>query len=67
MPLLVPLPFRPKSDILKDPPSEANSIQSANATTKTSESNHASRYLRLECSAEGCSDDPVIVKDAHGL
>ncbi|EPQ19495.1 RING1 and YY1-binding protein [Myotis brandtii] len=34
---------KPKSDILKDPPSEANSIQSANATTKTSESNHTSR------------------------
>ncbi|XP_012892543.1 PREDICTED: RING1 and YY1-binding protein, partial [Dipodomys ordii] len=29
--------------ILKDPPSEANSIQSANATTKTSETNHTSR------------------------
>lgn len=38
------LPLRPKSDILKDPPSEANSIQSANATTKTSETNHTSRY-----------------------
>ena len=36
--------LRPKSDILKDPPSEANSIQSANATTKTSETNHTSRY-----------------------
>ncbi|XP_051059837.1 RING1 and YY1-binding protein-like [Phodopus roborovskii] len=34
---------KPKSDILKDPPSEANSIQSANATTKTSETNHTSR------------------------
>ncbi|XP_070247128.1 RING1 and YY1-binding protein isoform X1 [Myotis yumanensis] len=34
---------KPKSDILKDPPSEANSIQSASATTKTSESNHTSR------------------------
>ncbi|XP_054585485.1 RING1 and YY1-binding protein isoform X1 [Eptesicus fuscus] len=34
---------KPKSDVLKDPPSEANSIQSANATTKTSESNHTSR------------------------
>ncbi|KAK2086548.1 hypothetical protein P7K49_035973 [Saguinus oedipus] len=33
----------PKSGILKDPPSEANSIQSANATTKTSETNHTSR------------------------
>ena len=41
-------PFRPKSDILKDPPSEANSIQSANATTKTSETNHTSRYLKVE-------------------
>lgn len=40
--------LRPKSDILKDPPSEANSIQSANATTKTSETNHTSRYLKLE-------------------
>ncbi|XP_046281622.1 RING1 and YY1-binding protein [Marmota monax] len=34
---------KPKSDILKDPPSEANSIQSANATAKTSETNHTSR------------------------
>nr|XP_005910011.1 PREDICTED: RING1 and YY1-binding protein [Bos mutus] len=34
---------KPKSDILKDPPSEVNSIQSANATTKTSETNHTSR------------------------
>ncbi|KAK2081930.1 hypothetical protein P7K49_040067 [Saguinus oedipus] len=34
---------KPKSGILKDPPSEANSIQSANATTKTSETNHTSR------------------------
>ncbi|XP_029773751.1 RING1 and YY1-binding protein [Suricata suricatta] len=34
---------KPKSDILKDPPSEANSIQSANAMTKTSETNHTSR------------------------
>nr|XP_040147256.1 RING1 and YY1-binding protein [Ictidomys tridecemlineatus] len=34
---------KPKSDILKDPPSEANSIQSANATAKTSEANHTSR------------------------
>ncbi|XP_001508056.1 RING1 and YY1-binding protein isoform X1 [Ornithorhynchus anatinus] len=34
---------KPKSDILKDPPSEANSIQSGNATAKTSESNHTSR------------------------
>ncbi|XP_023583673.1 RING1 and YY1-binding protein [Trichechus manatus latirostris] len=34
---------KPKSDILKDPPSEANSIQSANATTKTSEANNTSR------------------------
>lgn len=41
-------PFRPKSDILKDPPSEVNSIQSANATTKTSETNHTSRYLKLD-------------------
>lgn len=41
-------PFRPKSDILKDPPSEVNSIQSANATTKTSETNHTSRYRKLD-------------------
>ncbi|XP_037057603.1 LOW QUALITY PROTEIN: RING1 and YY1-binding protein-like [Peromyscus leucopus] len=34
---------KPKSDILKDPPSEANSLQSANVTTKTSERNHTSR------------------------
>ncbi|XP_060095537.1 RING1 and YY1-binding protein isoform X4 [Heteronotia binoei] len=34
---------RPKSDIVKDPPSEANSIQSGNTTTKTSDSNHTSR------------------------
>ncbi|XP_032065311.1 RING1 and YY1-binding protein [Thamnophis elegans] len=33
---------KPKSDIVKDPPSEANSIQSGN-TTKTSDSNHTSR------------------------
>ncbi|EHA98246.1 RING1 and YY1-binding protein [Heterocephalus glaber] len=38
---------KPKSDILKDPPSGANSIQSANATTKTSKTNHTSR-LRLK-------------------
>jgi hypothetical protein len=42
------LSLRPKSDILKDPPSEANSIQSANATTKTSETNHTSRYSEIE-------------------
>uniref|UniRef100_G1KQ99 RING1 and YY1 binding protein n=1 Tax=Anolis carolinensis TaxID=28377 RepID=G1KQ99_ANOCA len=34
---------KPKSDIVKDPPSEANSIQSGNTTTKTSDSNHTSR------------------------
>nr|XP_056715042.1 RING1 and YY1-binding protein isoform X2 [Euleptes europaea] len=34
---------RPKSDIVKDPPSQANSIQSGNTTTKTSDSNHTSR------------------------
>ncbi|XP_034962522.1 RING1 and YY1-binding protein [Zootoca vivipara] len=34
---------KPKSDIVKDPPSEANSIQSGNMTTKTSDSNHTSR------------------------
>jgi len=28
---------------VKDPPSEANSIQSGNTTTKTSDSNHTSR------------------------
>lgn len=50
MPLFCISPFRPKSDILKDPPSEANSIQSANATTKTSETNHTSRYFKLEWS-----------------
>ncbi|ETE69009.1 RING1 and YY1-binding protein, partial [Ophiophagus hannah] len=33
---------KPKSDIVKDPPSEANSIQSGNIT-KTSDSNHTSR------------------------
>ncbi|KAM9132977.1 RING1 and YY1-binding protein [Pangshura tecta] len=34
---------KPKSDIVKDPPSEANSIQSGNTTTKTSDLNHTSR------------------------
>ncbi|KAL8212710.1 UNVERIFIED_CONTAM: hypothetical protein K2H54_056540 [Gekko kuhli] len=34
---------KPKSDIVKDPPSEANSIQSGNTTTKTGDSNHTSR------------------------
>ncbi|XP_034296457.1 RING1 and YY1-binding protein isoform X2 [Pantherophis guttatus] len=37
---------KPKSDIVKDPPSEANSIQSGN-TTKTSDSNHTSRDTSL--------------------
>lgn len=45
-------PPRPKSDILKDPPSEANSIQSANTTAKTSETNHTSRYVGPESCAE---------------
>ncbi|XP_025053773.1 RING1 and YY1-binding protein [Alligator sinensis] len=35
---------KPKSDIVKDPPSEANSIQSGNTTTKTSDSNHTSSF-----------------------
>ncbi|KAF7249988.1 RING1 and YY1-binding protein [Varanus komodoensis] len=34
---------KPKSDVVKDPPSEANSIQSGNTTTKTGDSNHTSR------------------------
>nr|XP_033782037.1 RING1 and YY1-binding protein isoform X2 [Geotrypetes seraphini] len=34
---------RPKSDILKDPPSEVNSIQSGNTTMKINNLNHTSR------------------------